>query len=112
MGETISYDFTVTNDGNVTLTNVTLADTVGGVSISGGSIATLAVSASDSGTFSGSYTIDQADIDAGHFYNLALASGSDPDGGDPITDDDDHDEPLPQPRRSCWTRRVPGTMRG
>ena len=47
-GETISYAFSVTNDGNVTLTNVTLADTVGGVTISGGPIATLAVGATDS----------------------------------------------------------------
>jgi fimbrial isopeptide formation D2 family protein len=37
-GDTISYAFTIQNTGNVTLTNITLADTVGGVTISGGPI--------------------------------------------------------------------------
>jgi len=94
-GETISYTFTVTNTGNVTLTNVTLADTVGGVTISGGRIATLAVGAVDSTTFTGSYTITQADIDSGSFFNTATVTGTDP-NGDPVSDPDDHTEPLPQ----------------
>ena len=42
-------------------------------------------------TFTASYVLEQADIDAGKVDNQALASGSDPDGGDPITDtSDDH----------------------
>ena len=95
VGETISYSFTVTNDGNVTLTGVSLADTVGGVSISGGPIATLAPGASDSSSFTGSYTLTQADIDAGNFSNTATVTGSDP-GGNPTTDDGTDDETLPQ----------------
>ncbi len=93
-GETISYTFTVTNTGNVTLTNVTLADTVGGVTISGGPIATLAVGAVDTTTFTGSYTLTQADVDAGTFTNTATVTGTDP-NGDPVTDPDSHTEPLP-----------------
>jgi len=73
--ETISYAFTVTNDGNVTLTNLTLADTIGGVTITGGPIASLAVDAVDSTTFTGSYTLTQADVDAGTFTNTATATG-------------------------------------
>ena len=94
-GETISYTFSVTNSGNVTLTDVTLADTVGGVTISGGPIATLAVGAVDTTTFSGSYAITQADIDAGAFLNTATVTGTDP-NDQPVSDDDSHTEPLPQ----------------
>ncbi|HPM79398.1 MAG TPA: autotransporter-associated beta strand repeat-containing protein, partial [Candidatus Anammoximicrobium sp.] len=56
-GETIRYAFTVSNTGNQTLTDVTLSDTVGGVMLSGDPLATLAVGAVDSTTFTGTYTI-------------------------------------------------------
>jgi uncharacterized repeat protein (TIGR01451 family) len=95
VGETISYSFTVTNTGNVTLTDVTLTDTVGGVTISGGPIASLAPGESDDTTFTGSYTITQADIDLGLFVNVATVTGDPPDGP-PVDDEDDHEEPLPQ----------------
>jgi len=97
-GETIGYRFTVTNTGNVTLTDVTLADTVGGVVIRGGPIAVLPVGAADSTTFTGSYALTQADIDAGSFLNLATVTGTDTNGR-PVVDDDDHREPLPQAPR-------------
>ncbi len=96
VGETISYNFTVTNIGNVTLTNVTLADTVGGVTVSGGPIATLAPGASDNTTFTGSYTLTQADVDNGSFFNTALTTGQCTAQGCPVDDPDDHTEPLPQ----------------
>ncbi|MFV2039148.1 MAG: DUF11 domain-containing protein [Acidimicrobiales bacterium] len=41
-GETITYTFEVENIGNVTLTDVDVTDTVGGVTLSGGPIATMA----------------------------------------------------------------------
>jgi uncharacterized repeat protein (TIGR01451 family) len=78
VGEVINYTFTVTNTGNVTLHNITLADTIGGVTISGGPIASLAPGASDSTTFTGTYTLTQADLDAGHFYNKATTCGLSP----------------------------------
>ena len=94
VGETISYSFAVTNTGNVTLTGVDVTDLVGGVSVSGGPIASLAPGATDNSTFTGSYTLTQADIDAGNFFNTAEACGTAP-GGE-VCDPDDHDEPLPQ----------------
>ena len=89
--EYIEDAFTISGDDtrNYALGGATASDTN---FLNPGPLATLAVGASDSTTFTGSYTITQADIDAGHFYNRAWASGSDPNGGDPITDDDDHYE--------------------
>ncbi|MFC1893291.1 DUF4382 domain-containing protein [Chloroflexota bacterium] len=93
VGETINYDFTVTNTGNVTLTNVTVTDP--NVTVSGGPIASLAPGASDSTTFTASYTITQADIDAGSVDNTATATGTPP-VGDDVSDDDDESVNLPQ----------------
>ena len=89
-GEAINYTFDVTNEGNVTLTNVMVTDDVYGVIISGGPT-TLDVGETDSTTFTGVYYITQDDIDAGHFFNVALA---DSDESEP--DDDDEDVLLPQ----------------
>ena len=92
-GDVISYTFTVTNTGNVTLSGVTVTDPL--LTVSGGPI-TLAPGASDSTTFTGTYAITQADIDAGERDNLATAIGSPPAGG-PVSDDDPHNEPIPAP---------------
>ncbi|WP_415373958.1 ice-binding family protein [Patiriisocius sp. Uisw_017] len=75
LGETIVYDFVVTNLGNVTLTNVIVTDPM--ITVNGGSI-TLFAGDSDTETFSGSYTIVQSDIDAGQVSNQAIAEGLDP----------------------------------
>ncbi|MFA5634004.1 MAG: choice-of-anchor K domain-containing protein [Candidatus Dojkabacteria bacterium] len=82
VGETISYTFTVTNEGNVTLTNVTVTDPL--VTVSGGPI-TLGVGETDSTTFTATYTITQDDIDKGSFYNIATAVSEE---SDEVTDDD------------------------
>ena len=44
--------------------------------------------------YSASYTVDQADIDAGFVKNLATA-----DSKESGPDDDDHNQPLPQTLR-------------
>jgi uncharacterized repeat protein (TIGR01451 family)/LPXTG-motif cell wall-anchored protein len=95
-GETVNYTFTVENTGNVTLTDVTLADTVGGVTISGGPIATMAPGAVDTTTFTGSYVVTQGDIDAGTFDNIATVTGTPPGENPPVTDDGDAQTPLTQ----------------
>ena len=88
-GDTITYEFTVRNTGDVTLTNVTVTDTIGGVEISGGPIPTLGVGDSDSTTFTGTYTLTQDDVDAGTFTNTATATGEYPGEGNKVTDEDD-----------------------
>ncbi|MDY0392890.1 MAG: THxN family PEP-CTERM protein, partial [Candidatus Bipolaricaulis sp.] len=66
-GDTISYMFAVTNTGNVALTNVEVTDPK--VEVTGGPIASLAPGATNTTTFTGSYVLTQADINAGTFTN-------------------------------------------
>lgn len=78
VGDTIVYYFVVTNTGNVTLTDVMISDPL--TTVLGGPIAALQVGASDSTTFTTSYTITQADINTGQVDNIATASGNTPQG--------------------------------
>jgi LPXTG-site transpeptidase (sortase) family protein len=91
--EKINYTFTVANTGEVTLTNITLIDIVGGVSISGGPITSLAPGNSDNTTFIGTYTLTQADIDAGMFTNIASVTGAPPVGSN-VSDTDSYTQTL------------------
>ncbi|WP_158515934.1 DUF11 domain-containing protein [Pararhodobacter sp. CCB-MM2] len=77
-GDSIDYSFTLVNTGSVTLSNLTVSDPMVTVS---GSLASLAPGASDSTSFMASYTLTQADIDAGGVTNQATASGALPGGG-------------------------------
>ncbi|HMN15207.1 MAG TPA: hypothetical protein PKD55_23050, partial [Bellilinea sp.] len=82
VGDSISYTITVTNTGNVTLTNVVVSDAKVGLSET---IATLAPAGVE--TYTRTYTVTQTDVDAGQVVNTATATGKDPDGND-VTDDD------------------------
>ena len=84
-GDQITYAFTVTNTGNVTLTNVTVTDPK--VTVSGVPVATMIPGAVDNSTFTATYTLVQADIDAGTFTNTATATGTF--NATPYTDTDD-----------------------
>ena len=84
-GDVINYTFTVENTGNVTLYNVTIDDPT--VTVVGGPIAELAVGATDSTTFTATYTITQEDVDAGQVDNTATVSAVDP-NDDPVSDSD------------------------
>ena len=48
-----------------------VTDLVGGVTVVGGRDARLMLARADTTTFTGSYLITQADVDAGHFANTA-----------------------------------------
>ena len=100
-GDTITYTFTVTNIGNVTLTDILVTDPL--VDVGGTAIATLAPGASDSATFTATYAITQADIDAGMFTNQATATGTAPDGSDvsDLSDDDSNFEDGPTVTDLC-----------
>ena len=82
-GDTIAYTFTVRNTGTVTLDPVTLADPLLGGAIAC-PVAPLAAGASASCGTTATYTLTQADIDAGQFINTATATGTPP-SGPPVT---------------------------
>jgi len=73
VGDTISYTFEIQNVGNVTLTGVSVSDP--GATVAGGPVASIEPGSSDA-SITGSYTITQADIDAGSYANTALASSA------------------------------------
>ncbi len=86
-GDVITYTFTVENTGNVTIDNVTVVDPLLGVTpipVTPSSLAPGAI-----GTATATYTITQADVDAGGVSNSATAGGTDPDGN-PVTDVSDN----------------------
>ncbi|WP_430383350.1 DUF7507 domain-containing protein, partial [Yoonia maritima] len=77
--DTITYSFVVRNVGSSNLTNITVSDPK--ATMSGGPIALLTPGQSDTGTFTASYSIQVADIDAGSFANTATVSATTPSGG-------------------------------
>ena len=93
-GDTIVYDYSVENTGNVTLFNVTLSDDqLGTITLTSGltdedvdgDVDDLAVGATATGEATA--TLTQAQIDAGSVTNIADVTGDDP-NGDPVTDSD------------------------
>ncbi|WP_188504103.1 CshA/CshB family fibrillar adhesin-related protein, partial [Parapedobacter pyrenivorans] len=95
-GNTIEYTFTVTNTGNVTMEGITLVE----ASFSGTGTAPAPVFVSNSGTsaegtlapdevavYTATYTLTQADKDAGEVENAAAVTGTPPttDPGNPAT---------------------------
>jgi uncharacterized repeat protein (TIGR01451 family) len=85
VGDTITYNFTVTNTGNVTLDPVGVTDPLDGLSAI--SCPKTALDPDESMTCSATYDIDQDDIDAGDVDNEATATGTPPSG--PDVDDED-----------------------
>jgi uncharacterized repeat protein (TIGR01451 family) len=89
-GDIINYTFTVTNTGNTTLTDITVADVVSGVTVTGAAIPSLAPGASNNTVYTGTYAITQADIDAGLFDNTAKACDD-----SQLCDPDEERVPIP-----------------
>ena len=85
-GQTITYAFSVTNTGETTLTGVNVADTAfsgsGTPPVVTCPVNTLAPGAST--TCTATYTVTQADIDAGAIIDTAIATGTPP-TGPPVT---------------------------
>ncbi|CAL8973791.1 hypothetical protein PROP_01254 [Propionicimonas sp. T2.31MG-18] len=93
VGETVSYSFTVTNTGNVSLTGVGVSDPkVGPVTCAQAGLApgeSTTCSAAD-------YTVTQADVDAGTVANTATGTGTPPTGRPPTSTSTVHVPAVPQ----------------
>ncbi|MCD7885230.1 MAG: DUF11 domain-containing protein, partial [Lachnospiraceae bacterium] len=86
LGETVEYAITVTNDGNVTITDITVTDDLTG--LSGENAATIAsLAPGESATFTTSYVITEEDVVRGYVKNVVTAEGTDSEG-EPVTDTD------------------------
>ncbi|MBK8492610.1 MAG: HYR domain-containing protein [Saprospirales bacterium] len=93
-GDVINYTITVTNTGNMPISNISISDPnadPGSVSCTPVTPITLAIGAS--ATCTATHTITQADIDGGAVVNTAIASGQDP-NGNPVSDNSDDPDNL------------------
>jgi large repetitive protein len=98
VGDTISYAYVVSNDGNTTLFDLGLAETgftgagpaptpilsVGGADLDGQADA-IDLAVGQSATYTATYTLVQADVNAGSVTNQATVTASDPTGA-PVED--------------------------
>jgi gliding motility-associated-like protein/uncharacterized repeat protein (TIGR01451 family) len=94
-GETITYTFTVTNTGTVTIRNIVIDDALtntANLSITPSNLIPNAI-----GTANVTYAITQADINLGNVTNTAIASGYDTNGVkiSDVSDDGDIDDDDP-----------------
>ncbi|QIL41204.1 DUF11 domain-containing protein [Pedobacter sp. HDW13] len=88
LGDVIAYRFVAKNEGNVTLDNVTMTDNLAGVTpvyASGDANSNSKLDVGESWTYTASYTITQADVDAGKVSNTAVVNAKDP-AGNTVTD--------------------------
>ncbi|SUJ03796.1 Uncharacterized protein conserved in bacteria [Sphingobacterium spiritivorum] len=94
LGDEITYTFTITNMGNVTLRNIVVEDSkiTGQINLN-----TSTLAPGTSTTVSAKYKLTQTDLDAGQVINSAIATGKDP-KGNTVTDisgsDTDNDNPT------------------
>jgi len=97
-GETISYNFTVRNTGNVDLSNVVVTDPL--ITVNGWPIPLLPVWWVDSTSFTGSYSLVFIDINAEYVQNSAIAQAQDLDGWDVFDISDSWDDTI---ETESWT---------
>lgn len=91
-GDVVVFVFTVANTGNVDLADIQLTDASADVT---GTLASLAVLETDTGTFTAEYTVQSEDVLTGTIENSASATGRAVNSlGNPITDPDTGDALL------------------
>ena len=83
VGDKVTYTVVVTNSGNVTVTGIALSDTLVKLSEAAFDLAPAGTK-----TITYTYTVTQADVDAGKIDNTVTATGKDPKDADVTASDD------------------------
>ena len=83
LGDTLTYQFVATNDGDVTLNNVTVTDPLPGLSgLTCAPVAGSSLAPTETMTCTATYSVTQADVDAGQIDNTATVEGTSTTGTD------------------------------
>ena len=106
LGETITYEIKVTNDGNLTLTDVEVTEKLAGAVIKAssdyavsGSVATIAeLKPGQTVIVNVEYVVTEDDILAGSVKNEATVKGNGPDGKDPDPKEPGTEDPTDKPK--------------
>ena len=106
LGETITYEIKVTNDGNLTLTDVEVTEKLAGAVIKAssdytvsGSVATIAeLKPGQTVIVNVEYVVTEADILAGSVKNVATVKGNGPDDKDPDPKEPGTEDPTDKPK--------------
>ena len=106
LGETITYEIKVTNDGNLTLTDVEVTEKLAGAVIKAssdytvsGSVAMIAeLKPGQTVIVNVEYVVTEADILAGSVKNVATVKGNGPDDKDPDPKDPGTEDPTDKPK--------------
>ena len=89
LGETLKYTVRVPNNGNETLTDVTVTDEMTGDVWEAGTL-----KPGESRTFETKYTVTEADLRKGSVLNRVTATGKDPDGKEPPVVPGETEDPV------------------
>ena len=109
LDETITYEVTVTNDGNLTVEGVTVTDELAGAILAEGESAEVGTLApGESATLHYSYTVTETDVLAGKVMNVATATGTstNPDDPEVPVDPGTTEDPVESPRPSLFASKT------
>ncbi len=102
LGETVSYQITVTNEGTVDLTDLTVTD-----SLTGDTWTIAHLAAGKSQIFTTDYVVTEADVLAGKIHNEATVDVTNPGGDDPVpVDPGEEDVPTVTPKSSLYVEKI------
>ena len=101
LGDTISYEITATNTGDVDLYSVVVED----VLLTPSTATCATVAPNDTCVLTGTYAVTQDDVDAGEVHNVATVDAEDPEGNN-VPGEDEVTTPIDQTPGISLDKRV------